>query len=488
MSVLSTVLSKKSSPLKDRAPLLLWGLYFLIGCSSALYRHWIYILPLLLLTLFSKRKWIGWFFCIAGFVMAFSKYTLPAESKLQGHGIFSLESIQPTQSPFKRSIALKGTLKTFEADGKTYSNIPCTLIQNKPPPLGTKWKIHGTLENKERLLFKPDKNIPWEPLKATPSLVRFRFKCKESVRSYFHHTISDRKTAHFFASIATGDIDQWLLAMEFRKVGLGHILAISGLHFALIATLLGTLLRAALPPRPAYIILLALLLLYFIFLGITPSVLRAFTMITLYVLGILLKRPGDPLNLLGAALLIELILDPLTISNVGFQLSFLATIGILLFHTPFNTMLQGLLPERKFGELKQFSLLDKHGYLLASAIRNGLALNLAVHLTTLPAMFYIFHCFPLLSIPFNLFLTPLLGIAIMLLPLGALIPPLGKVNALYTKWLLQIIANPPEILNFKIFVNSLPFPMVITLTSLICAIGLTKREQTSKIGSISWRS
>lgn len=488
MSVLFTVPLNKNSLASDSSPLLLWGLHFLIGCAFALYPHWIYLLPLALLTLFSKRKWVGWLLVIAGCGITLFKFTLPTEPTLQGHGIFSLEALQPTQSPFKRSIALKGVLKTFEANGKTYTNIPCTLIQNKAPPSGTKWHIHGTLENKERFLFKPDKNIPWEKLQDHLSLVHLRFQCKEAVRRYFHKTVPDPRTSHFFASIATGDIDEWLLAMEFRKVGLGHILAISGFHFALIAALLGTLLRAALPPRPAYIILLGLLLLYFIFLGITPSILRAFLMITLYVLSLLLKRRSDPLNLLGAALLFELLLDPLTITNIGFQLSFLATLGILLFHTPFTQFLHFLLPSRKLTELKQLPLLDQHGYLLASAIRSGLALNLAVHFITLPAMLYIFNCFPLLSLPYNLFLTPLLGIAIMLLPLGILLPPLGKLNALYTKWLLQIIANPPEILNFKIFVNSLSYPTVIALTSLICAIGLTKRWQTSKIESIPWRS
>jgi competence protein ComEC len=229
-------------------------------------------------------------------------------------------------------------------------------------------------------------------------------------------------------------------------------------------------------------------LIYFVFLGLSPSVLRAFIMITLYVVGLLLKRRSDPLNLLGIALFIELLIDPLTIAHIGFQLSFLATLGILLFHSHVNRLLQPLLPMRKFSTLKQLPLLDQHGYLLAALIRNALALNLAVHFSTLPAMLYIFHAFPLLSLPFNLFFTPLLGISMMLLPFGLLIPPIGKLNALYTGWLLQIIANPPEILNYKIFVNTLSYPMVIALTSIICAMGLTKRWQTSKIESISWRS
>lgn len=463
----------------QRSPILFWSLYFLLGCAASLNPHWIYLLPLLLLSLLSKRKLQGFAFFFIGLIFAFSKYTLPTEPKLKGHGIFTLESIQPAHSPFNHSFALKGFLNTFESEGKNYSNIPCTILQNTPPTSGTKWFIQGTLENKERIAFKPDKNIPWEQLESHFSLIHLRFQNKQAVRHYFHTKIADKRVSHFFASIVTGDIDDWLLAMEFRKVGLGHILAISGFHFALLAGMLGFLLRAFLPPRFAYLILLALLLFYFIFLGLSPSVLRAFIMITLYVLGLILKRQSDPLNLLGVALLIELILDPITIHHIGFQLSFLATLGILLFHPLFNRLLQPFLPIRKYSQLKQMPRLDQHGYLLSSSIRVALALNLAVHLTTLPAMLFIFHSFPLLSLPYNLFLTPLLGISMMLLPLGVLLPPLGKLNALYTGWLLQLIANPPEILNYKIFVNSLSFPIVIALTSLICAIGLTKRWQTS---------
>jgi len=468
--------SKRSS--LQNNPLLLWGLYFLIGCAFALKPHWIYLLPLAILLFFSRRALI---FFLAGACLPFFQYTLPTSPTLEGTGVFTLQTIQPTQSPFKQSIALKGTLKTFESNGKIYRNIPCSIIQNRAPPSGTKWQIEGRLENKDRYFFKPHKQSHWQVLPDPFSLVHLRYRCKETIRRYFRTTIPDRKTSHFFSSIATGDIDQWLIAMEFRKVGLGHILAISGFHFALIATLLGFFLLALLPPRLAYSALLLFLLAYFIFLGITPSVLRAFIMICLYVMSLLLKRRSSPLNLLGAALLIELILDPLTVQNVGFQLSFLATVGILLYHQHFNQLLEHLLPSRKFSELKQFSRIDQHGYLIATAFRNGLALNLAVHFATLPAMFYTFHCFPLLSFPFNLFFTPLLGISILLLPLGILLPPLGKLNSLYTKWLLEIIANPPEILNFKIFINTLSFPLAVALTTLILAIGLTKRAENSRI-------
>lgn len=464
----------------SRAPFLLWSLYFLLGCVSYLFPHWIYVLPFFLLIFLSKKPIQAVLFFLAGFGLAFSKYHLPSEPKLEGQGVFCLESIQPTQSPFKRSIALKGVLKTFESEGKTYTNIPCTILHNGPPT-ATKWELSGTLENKERFLFKPDKKGDWKELKSSLSLAHLRFHCKQQVRRYFHRATCEKQVGHFFASIVTGDIDDWLLAMEFRKVGLGHILAISGFHFALLAGMLGALLRSFLPPKTAYLLLLALLLIYFIFLGLSPSVLRAFIMIALYVCGLLLKRRSDPLNLLGIALLIELLLDPLAIAHIGFQLSFLATLGILLFHRRFNQLLQPLLPERKFSIVKQMPPFDQHGYLLSTLIRNALALNLAVYFTTLPAMLYIFHTFPLLSIPYNLFFTPLLGISMMVLPFGLLIPPLGKLNALYTGWILQIIANPPEILNYKIFVNTLSYPAVIALTTILCAIGLTKRWQTSKI-------
>ena len=453
----------------QRSLVLYWALFFLLGTCFALHPHWSYCIPTVALFFICNRKYQCIAFLIAGCIFASMHIESPQIGEVRG--VFTLESIAPTQSPFARSRALKGHLQTQTR------NTPCVIFQNTIPK-GSKWILEGHLHDG---ILKPKKDFPWIERKTPFSLARWRFAKKEAVRNHFHKKTKNKKVGHFFASMATGDNDDRLLAMEFRKLGLGHILAISGFHFALLAGMLGGLFRLFLPPKIAYIFLLAILTFYFVYLGYSPSILRAYVMIGLFILGRLLQRPVDILNLLGAALLIELAIDPLALTQVSFQLSFLATLGILLFYAPCNQLLQRFLPKRSFSEVKTLSRVDQHGYLLSSAIRNGLALNLSIHLITLPALLYIFHSFPLLSLPYNLILPPFLSLSLALIPLGILFPPLAWLNTYYTSFLLNLISTPPEALNFKIFSNNFPFPLLVGILTVVGILGLIIKQKEEKI-------
>lgn len=451
----------------QRSPALFWSLFFLLGSSFILFPHWIYIFPMIALLFLTKKKGQGAVFFSLGLFYSFF-LTCHVPEEIEGRGVFQLEKIQRVASPFQRSFALKGRLIYFE-DG--YRNIPCTILQKKLPKTGSRWIVKGKLQ---KGLFKSES---MKEVRAPHSLARWRFEKKETVRRFFHRKIRDSRVGHFFSSIATGDIDDRMLAMEFRKLGLGHILALSGFHFALIAALSGWILRVILPEKLSYCALIALLSGYYLYLGFSPSVFRAYLMIVLFLLGRLFERRSDVCNLLGIALLAELIRDPQTAKEVGFQLSFLATFALLVFYPSFEKILQTWLPKRRPFEVKKLTFLEKHAYLATTFIRKGSALNLAVHFATLPLTLYFFHSFPLLSIPYNLLFPPLLGISMLLLPFGVLFPPLGLINEKFTGFILQMIANPPEILHFQIFASKIPFALVITFTSAIGLLGLTKREK-----------
>jgi len=438
-----------------------------MGSSFILYPHWIYVFPILVLFFLTKKKGQGAIFFIFGLIYCFF-LTSHIPEEIEGRGVFQLEKIQRVASPFQRSFALKGRLIYFE-DG--YRNIPCTILQKKLPKKGSRWIVKGKLQ---KGLFKAQS---MKEIQAPRSLSRWRFEKKEAVAQFFHRKIRDHRTRHFFASIATGDIDDRMLAMEFRKLGLGHILALSGFHFALIAALSGWILRIILPEKWSYITLIALLTGYYIYLGFSPSVLRAYLMIVLFLFGRLFERRSDVCNLLGIALLVELVRDPQTAREVGFQLSFLATFALLVFYPACEKILSGWLPKRQRYEVNKLTLLEQHAYLFTTFIRKGSALNLAVHFATLPLTLYFFHSFPLLSIPYNLLFPPLLGISMLLLPFGAFFPPIGFINEKFTGFLLQMIANPPEILHFQIFASKIPFALLIAIISAIGLFGLTKREK-----------
>ena len=114
-----------------------------------------------------------------------------------------------------------------------------------------------------------------------------------------------------------------------RRAGLSHLLAVSGLHVGL---LLGGFwwLSGALPGRVAAVGAVAVLLFYGCLVGPRPSLLRASVMALLVILSLSVERPPQALNSLSAALLVILAFDPPAAFDLGFQLSFLATAGILV--------------------------------------------------------------------------------------------------------------------------------------------------------------
>lgn len=459
----------------QRFPVLYWALFFLIGCGFAFHMHWAYIIPTTCLFYITKRKQEAILFLVMGMIYAFLRYPAVSETKqLEGRGIFQVERIQPVISAFQKSFALKGKFRCFQTEDKTYFDIPCMSLVKKIPKKGDRFLLEANIKDGR---FKLKKGSFWQPIKSRASLVRWRFENKEKIRKFFRKKISDPQVSHFFSSLTTGDVDDHLLAMQFRKFGLGHLLAISGFHFALIAGALRTFFRLVASENLSYLLLLPFLGFYYFFLGFSPSVLRAFMMITLYVIGKLKNRHIEMCNLLGAALLLELIIDPHTATHLGFQLSFLATFGILVYYKPTLYFIEKILPRRNYIIARRMNLVDQHGYILSSMIRKGAALDVAVHLCTFPVILAIFHNFPLLSLIYNLLYPPLLGISMLLMPIGLLIPFLGELNVTFTGWILRMIGSGPNLLHIQIFISHIPFSLLLTILSAVGVFGLTKREQ-----------
>ena len=155
----------------------------------------------------------------------------------------------------------------------------------------------------------------------------------------------------FFTALITGNIEERSLSMEFNQIGLQHILAISGFHFSIIALFFGYILKKILPHSIALITLIVALTGYFLFIGPSASVQRAWVAVIFYLIGQLCGFNTRPLNLLGLGLTLELLANPLFVLNLGFQLSFLSTLGILLFYSFFKIKLSSIFIERSLDEI-----------------------------------------------------------------------------------------------------------------------------------------
>jgi len=186
------------------------------------------------------------------------------------------------------------------------------------------------------------------------------------------------------------------ISKAFSDAGVIHVLAVSGLHVGLIAGIFLALFRALrLREIPATLLTLMLLLLYMHVVDLRPSVVRATIMASIIMLGRLLERDSDLLNAISSAGLIILIWNPQYLFDLGFQLSFAATLSIVYLHG----RIRGLLP----------SALTKCRLRGVRWAVSGLLVSLAAQLGTLPIIAYHFGRISSISILVNLMVVPLVG-------------------------------------------------------------------------------
>ncbi len=132
------------------------------------------------------------------------------------------------------------------------------------------------------------------------------------------------------------------LLRDFRSTGLMHLLAISGLHIGLIFLLFAAVLSLArIPRKHALLVASALIWVYTLLVGAPASAIRASLLLTAFALAFAAGRRVMPLNILGAAALITLFVNPNWLFDIGFQMSYAATFGILYYTKGLSWWLSG---------------------------------------------------------------------------------------------------------------------------------------------------
>ncbi len=130
----------------------------------------------------------------------------------------------------------------------------------------------------------------------------------------------------------------------FMRTGTMHIFAISGLHIALIAGILVTLLRVLQVPRAACgAVVIPLIWFYTLVTGWQASAIRSSLMMTIVIVGWSLRRPADLLNSLAASALVILAWEPRQLFQASFQLSFFVVLSMALLLPPLERLRDRLL-------------------------------------------------------------------------------------------------------------------------------------------------
>ncbi len=197
-------------------------------------------------------------------------------------------------------------------------------------------------------------------------------------------------------SIGLRDLVARDVADDFRIGGLSHVVAISGWHIAMLGAVVSGML-GRLSRRKRSILVLASICAYTILAGASPSVLRAAVMASVVLLARESGRRGAAAPALALTVAGMLVLDPATITDVGFQLSAVATAGLLVWASPLRGWLAARLPKRTPGWLLE-----------------ALGVSLAAQAATLPLVLYQFGSLSLVAPLANLLIAPLVAPAMLL--------------------------------------------------------------------------
>lgn len=485
----------------QRYPALLHGLAAFLGCSIGLHHHlcsWISVFFVVLSCLIVKNREIftRLIFAIVLGISVFSfvkfSYQFPEISSqgLKGTAIVKIKSVSSIKKHYGKIWLYHGILESFIPDASSLTiakEVPVTIaLQNnenviRPPATGS-YQVSGTLRSHDSFHYSLQvaKTELWYPIMGTWSLAEWRFGLKQHLKKYLHRHIKNAQAVTFLQGIATGEFDDRVLSFEFSRFGLQHIMAISGFHFAIVASILSGTLRLFFSKRKSTCLLIFLLSSYFLFLGCSASIMRAWLAILIALCGFLIEKKTSGINALGAGLIFLILFDPLMSQNLGFQFSFATTASILLLFPTCDAGLQKLFAKRSLGQAVTMPIIDQHGYCLLVFLRQGLALTIAVNLIAMPITLFYFQKFPLMSLLYNLFFPFLVSFSMLLLlmalPFSFLIPAfanaLHALNSAYTQFILNFTYHMPMTVDVCIRMNGFPAEWLIAYLIVIFSLGI----------------
>lgn len=233
------------------------------------------------------------------------------------------------------------------------------------------------------------------------------------------------------------------LRQKYVAAGAMHILCVSGLHVGVIFMVFSYLLvflndRKKVQRLLKHLMLLFLIWFYALLAGLAPSILRATIMLSFMVIGNIINRKGVLLNSLAASALILLCVNPANLFDIGFLLSYVAVIGIVILQKP-------------------ISKLVRSKYKVVNKIWEMTSVTIAAQVATVPFTIYYFHQFPTYFWLSNLFMTPISSIVItggMIMLLVFFIPYVNMIVAF-------VVSKMIFVMNFGVeWIESLPLSII----------------------------
>lgn len=192
----------------------------------------------------------------------------------------------------------------------------------------------------------------------------------------------------------SSDIDSEV-KQNFRDCNLSHMLAISGSHLTYLILGLNLLLnKKILGIRKCKVITIIIIIIFMLIVNMSSSIVRAGICTIISILGTLIYRKSDSYTAIAISLLFSLIKNPFSLFNIGLQLSYLATLGIIIFYTMLSKI------KISEGKLKKY-------------IIENIISTLSANILILPITTYYFNTIPTNFLLSNLVAGPVLGISLI---------------------------------------------------------------------------
>lgn len=333
-----------------------------------------------------------------------------------------------TRGKILLNISKDSTLEPLKVDEIIYSKPEFYEIQKPLNPYQFDYKSYlkkQGIHKQVNLSYEQYKKIGYNSQSVSGMSSKFRRKIQIALKNYGF------KTDEFAVinALLLGQRQELSKALQdkYVKAGAIHILAVSGLHIGIILWILTWVLKPIEKIKNGKLIktiCIVLLLWMFAFIAdLSASVVRAVTMFTFLAFGLTFQRRNVILFSLISSMFFLLIFKPMFLFEVGFQLSYLAVLGIVLM----QPKLDKLYHPRFF--------LDKK-------IWDILTVSMAAQLGVLPLSLYYFHQFPGLFMLSNLIVIPFLGAILFggfLVIIGALLNILPKAIASFYESLIGFL-------------------------------------------------
>lgn len=284
--------------------------------------------------------------------------------------------------------------------------------------------------------------VPLKPLGWWMRAVVRARQVRQGLLAHYFRLGNGSESAAIVAALTLGEKSRLSKTVKetYSQAGAAHVLALSGLHLGILCSLLGLFRRHRRRQRWLSALLLLTAVWSFAFLtGLSPSVVRAATMLSLYALMGLLGRDQQPLNTLLASIVIMLLVQPLWIYDTGFQLSAVSVAAILLFF-PLLRLPIAVLNKGRWGRVLHW-------------LWDFVAISVAAQLGTAPLVAYTFGRLPVYFLLANAIAVPCATVIIYAVVVLWLSTPLPSVPL----WVAKIVAAVALAMNDGLrWVASLP--------------------------------